>query len=41
MIKLHRKVLVGALVGAAIGVMQNGVMVVQADKVEKSPTGCN
>lgn len=38
--KLHRKALAVALVGASIGVMQYGVMIVQADEVEKSPTGC-
>lgn len=34
--KLYKK----AIVGASIGVMQYGVMVVQAAQVEKSPTSC-
>ena len=36
--KLHSKVLVGALVGLSIGVMQYGVISVQAAEVGKSPT---
>lgn len=38
--KLHKKALVGALIGAAIGVMQYEVIVVQAAEIGKSPTCC-
>lgn len=37
--KLHKKALVGALVGVSIGIIQYGEIVVQAAEVEKSPTG--